>query len=229
MSLPSAPKIKSKVDDPALVERRRSQLTQAAIAAFSEKGFHPTTIRDIAERADVSIGLIYQYVEFKEDLLFLALVEVLESYRRQIPAALEGVEGPLPRFRAAVLAYCRVNDTSRDATVLAYRETKSLDRARRNIIKRMECDTNELIAACVRDCIAGGLFVEIDIELFTHQLILVSHGWALKAWRLQEKMSVEQYVDRSLDLMLKAIVTSRGERQLRQIDAAPAKAPVRRS
>lgn len=229
MSLAPPRKIKTKVDDPALVERRRSQLTQAAIAAFSEKGFHPTTIRDIAERADVSIGLIYQYVEFKEDLLFLALVEVLESYQRQIPAALEGVEGPLQRFRAAVLAYCRVNDTNRDATVLAYRETKSLDKARRNIIKQMECDSNELVAACVRDCIAAGLFADIDADLFTHQLILVSHGWALKAWRLTDRMSVEDYVDRSLALMLKAIVTPRGERQLRQMETAPARLAARRS
>ena len=109
--MPTAGKsaIKTTVEDSALVERRRAQLTQAAIACFSERGYHPATIRDVAERADVSIGLIYQYVGDKEDLLFMALREVLDSYKRQIPLALQGVDDPLQRFWVAVQAYARVN------------------------------------------------------------------------------------------------------------------------
>jgi hypothetical protein len=42
-----------------------------------------------------------------------------------------------------------------DATVLAYRETKSLRRARRNVIKQKEADTNALLARYVEDCIAA--------------------------------------------------------------------------
>ena len=96
------PRTKAKVEDDALIERRRQQLTLAAIACFGERGYHSTTIRDVAERAEVSVGLIYQYVDDKEDLLFLALQEVLELYRRQIPVALSGLSDPLERFRAAV-------------------------------------------------------------------------------------------------------------------------------
>ena len=55
---------------------------------------------------------------------------MLDSYHRAIPAALEGVEEPLARFCTAVRAYCTVNDEKGDATVLAYRETKSLRKPR---------------------------------------------------------------------------------------------------
>jgi AcrR family transcriptional regulator len=214
--------VKSKVDDPALVERRRSQLTAAAIAAFAEKGYHPTTIRDVAERAGVSIGLIYQYVQDKEDLLFLALVAVLESYRQEIPRALEGIADPLERFCAAVRAYCQVNGASVEATVLAYRETKSLRKERRNLIKQMEVETNELIEACIRDCIEAGLFVEdLDVELFTYEIVMFSHAWALKAWRFHGRLTVDEYVDRGMRLMLSAVLTSRGERRLRQSACLP--------
>lgn len=204
-----------KADDGALVERRRAQLTSAAVACFSERGYYATAIRDVAERAEVSIGLIYHYVTDKEDLLFLALQEVLDSYQRQIPAALEGITDPLERFCAAVRSYCRVNGESVEATVLAYRETKSLRKSRRNVIKQKELDTNEIIAACIRDCIGAGLFDDdIDVELFTYQIVMFSHAWALKAWRFKDRMSVDQYVDRGLALMLRSVLTSRGKRQL---------------
>ena len=207
-------RIPTRVDDPALVDRRRAQLTAAAIACFSEHGYHASTIRDIAERAEVSVGLIYQYVKDKEDLLFLALQEVLDSYQRQIPQALAGVSEPLARFCAAVGGYCLVNDRAAAATVLAYRETKSLRKERRDIIKQMEIETNQIIAACIRDCIAAGLFAEVDIELFTYQIVMFCHAWALKAWRFASAMSVEAYVERGLRLMLGGVLTAEGARRM---------------
>ena len=211
--------IKTTVEDSALVERRRAQLTRAAIACFSERGYHPATIRDVAERADVSIGLIYQYVGDKEDLLFMALQEVLDSYMRQIPLALEGIADPLQRFCAAVRAYARVNGSSVDATVLAYRETKSLHKDRRNAIMQMERDTNELIAACVRDCIGAGLFEAIDVDMFVYQIVMFCHAWALKAWHFAKTMDVDTYVERGLRLMLRGVLTRNGTKRMARLAA----------
>jgi len=204
--------VKSKVAVPELIEKRRAQIIKAAIDQFGKRGYHVTTIRDIAKRANVSIGLIYQYVSDKEDVLLLALAEVLDSYQRAIPAALEGVEEPLARFCAAVRAYCTVNDEKGDATVLAYRETKSLRKPRRDLIIQKELETNQLIAACIEDCIKAGLFGKIDVELFTYQIVMFSHSWALKAWRFRKLMSLDQYIRRGLKLMLGPVLTGEGER-----------------
>ncbi len=223
-------RIKTTVEDPALVERRRAQLTQAAIACFSERGYHPTTIRDVAERADVSIGLIYQYVGDKEDLLFMALQAVLDAYMRQIPKALAGFTEPLQRFCAAVRAYCRVNGASVDATVLAYRETKSLRKPRRIAIMQKELDTNGLIAACVHDCIEAGLFDAVDVDMFVYQIVMFCHAWALKAWHFAKAMDVDTYVERGLNLMLRGVLTEAGKRQMQVLDvggAAPGASAAR--
>ncbi|MBV7484866.1 TetR/AcrR family transcriptional regulator [Bordetella sp. BOR01] len=215
MDLPTNPQgtVKSKVDAPELVAKRRSQFINAAIDLFGQHGYHVTTIREIAQAAKVSIGLIYQYVEDKEDILFLALLTVLDTYAQEIPKALEGLEDPLERFRAAVHAYCHVNDSNANATVLAYRETKSLRKERRVAIQQKELDSNALIAACIQDCIDAGIFEKtIDIELMTYQLVMFSHAWALKSWRFRGMMSVDTYVDRGLDLMLGPVLTVRGRR-----------------
>lgn len=206
--------VKSKVEVPELIEKRRGQIIKAAIELFGKHGYHVTTIRDIAKRANVSIGLIYQYVSDKEDVLFLSIIEVLDSYARSIPAATEGLEHPLDRFCAAVRAYCAVNGERVGATVLTYRETKSLRRDRRNLIKQKELETNRLIAACIEDCIAAGLFEPVDVELFTYQIVMFSHAWALKSWRFRELMSLDQYVARGLDLMLNPVLTARGKRAI---------------
>ncbi|MCC6473095.1 MAG: TetR family transcriptional regulator [Burkholderiales bacterium] len=214
-------RIKSKVDDAVLVARRRSQVIGASIQLFGKRGYYATTVREIAERAGVSTGLVYQYFGDKEDILFLALQTVLDAYKERIPRATEGIEGPLMRFRAAVHAYARVIDANIDATVLAYRETKSVGRARRDIIKQKESETNALIEAHVRDCIKAGLFEKVDPELITYQIVMIAHAWALKAWHWAGRLTVEQYVDRNLALLLHPLLTERGRREnLRLVSAS---------
>jgi AcrR family transcriptional regulator len=209
----AAAHVRSKVEVPELVEQRRAQIVAAAIELFGRQGYHVTTIREVAQKAQVSVGLIYQYVEDKEDVLFLALVEVLDSYMRELPAALAALSDPLERFCAAVRAYCAVIDRRIDATVLAYVETKSLRRERRDLIKLKEVQTNALIAQCIDHCIRTGTFEPIDVELLTHQIVMFCHAWALKAWRFRSRMSLDDYVERGLALMMNPVLTRDGQRR----------------
>jgi len=59
------------VKDPDLVDRRRRQITDAAVRRFIEKGFNKTTTRQIARAAKISIGSLYEYFTCKEDILYL--------------------------------------------------------------------------------------------------------------------------------------------------------------
>ncbi|MCU0493238.1 MAG: TetR/AcrR family transcriptional regulator [Chloroflexaceae bacterium] len=53
---------------------RTQQLLEAAATCFARRGFHPTTMDEIAREAGVSAGLIYRHFASKEDLI-AALVE----------------------------------------------------------------------------------------------------------------------------------------------------------
>jgi len=209
-----AEQIKSLVEDPKLVEQRRKQITKAAIAAFIRHGYHPCTIRNIAKQAQVSVGLIYQYVGDKEDLLFLALVEILRAYKEGIPSAVAGVDEPLQRFCTVVRAYCTIHSGSPDATTLAYRETASLSKERRDAIKQLEVETNQLIIDPIRACIAAGIFERhINEDVLCYQIVMFSHTWALKAWNLQPRMTLETYLEDGLRLMLGGVMTAKGAEQ----------------
>ncbi|MQA99208.1 MAG: TetR family transcriptional regulator [Actinobacteria bacterium] len=53
---------------------RREDILQASLHLFAERGFHGTSMRDIAREADITEGLIYHYFESKRDL-FGAIIE----------------------------------------------------------------------------------------------------------------------------------------------------------
>lgn len=206
----SAGSVESLVADPKLVGERREQIVKAATKLFSEQGYYVTTIQDIAREAGISVGLIYQYFKDKDDVLFLTLKLVLETYENVIPAALEGAEHPLERLCLAIGAYCRVVDRLRDATVLTYRSTKSLRADRRTFIKEGETRTNRLLEGCLRACISAGHVRPINDSLLVYQYVLFAHAWALKQWSLRGLYSLEDYIEEGIKLLVEPYLTDKG-------------------
>jgi len=202
--------VASVVTDPRLVEERREQIVTAATTLFSEQGYYGTTIQDIARAAGISVGLIYQYFRDKDDILFLTLKLVLETYEKVIPAALERAEHPLERLCVALAAYCRVVDRLRDATVLTYRSTKSLRADRRTFIKEGETRTNRLLDSCLRACITAGYVRPVNDSLLVYQYVLFSHAWALKQWAFRDRYSLDDYVGEGIKLLVEPFLTEKG-------------------
>jgi AcrR family transcriptional regulator len=56
-------------------DERRSQILQAAMSCFAEKGYHLTTMDDIVAASGLSKGSIYWYYKSKKDIL-MAILEV---------------------------------------------------------------------------------------------------------------------------------------------------------
>ena len=54
-------------------EERRLQILDTALSVFAEKGFAQTTIKDLADAAGISAGLMYHYFPGKERLLEVAV------------------------------------------------------------------------------------------------------------------------------------------------------------
>src|SRR5256885_4834561 len=51
-------------------QRTRETIARAGHQLFAERGYHATTLPDIAEAADVSTRTIFAYFASKEDILF---------------------------------------------------------------------------------------------------------------------------------------------------------------
>lgn len=65
----------------------RGDIVAAAREAFALRGYDATTIRDIAESAQVRMGTLYRRVDSKEDIL----AEILTQYSNRIHSALKNV------------------------------------------------------------------------------------------------------------------------------------------
>jgi TetR/AcrR family transcriptional regulator, cholesterol catabolism regulator len=203
---------KRRVVDPKLVAKRLPQIINAAIQQFGQNGFHSTTIQDIAKTAGISIGMIYQYVGDKEELLYLSVFEVVEQIVKEIQSSLTDVNDPLDRYVACVEALTRVIDERRAEAVLGYRESHSMSRQHLEYIKKREREIGQILIDCIEECIEAGVFRKINAEMLMYQSIVFAHNWALNAWRFKHVMTVEKYLKEGIELLIgPVLVDSEGQ------------------
>jgi AcrR family transcriptional regulator len=111
-------------------ERRRELILTAAKRVLARKGYHATTMADVAKAARISYGSVYWYFDSKE-ALFHALMDSEElALRRHIDEALDGLgagRGSQEAFRASVRATFEFFEADRDVVKLAFRDALVLD------------------------------------------------------------------------------------------------------
>jgi AcrR family transcriptional regulator len=93
----------------------RDKIVYAAIECFIRKGFHQTSVRDIAQTAGVSQGNLYNHFKGKAELI----TEIARIERDSVDSVLSAADGlpPLDGLRAIGLAYIRNAATPADAAL----------------------------------------------------------------------------------------------------------------
>ncbi|MFV1959850.1 MAG: helix-turn-helix domain-containing protein [Planctomycetota bacterium] len=100
---------------------RLDRILDAGARALSRRGYHGTTMRDVAREAHVGLATLYHYVGGKEDLLYLAQQRILDPALASAQAAL-AARGARERLKALVTDHIRrVQPRPAEAAVLADR------------------------------------------------------------------------------------------------------------
>jgi TetR/AcrR family transcriptional regulator, cholesterol catabolism regulator len=109
---------------------RKSELTRQAARLFAEKGYHGTSIGDLAEAMGVQKGSLYAHIESKADLLW----EVARDGAAAFHGALDRVPDELKateKIRLALRAHLRVVAEQLDVATVFIREWRYLEGERR--------------------------------------------------------------------------------------------------
>ncbi len=84
---------------------RKEAILQAAIEVFSNDSFRNSSISEIAQRASVAEGTIYQYFKNKEDLFFSIPIQKTIEFTEQLDLHLQGISGAFNKIRKFIWYY----------------------------------------------------------------------------------------------------------------------------
>ena len=178
---------------------RRSEVTRAAARLFAQKGYHGTSIGDIAEALGVQKASLYHHIESKQDLLAETMAEGAEAFH----AALDAVPERVPateRIRLALRAHLRVVAEQLDVATVFVREWRYLGGERRDLFLAERRRYEERIRDLFRDGVERSE-LRTDLDVSTAARVFLSVGnWAY-TW-LSPGRDTDELADRFFALLV---------------------------
>src|SRR4030067_544194 len=93
---------------------RRREILSAAEKVFAAKGFFPTTMNEIAHKAEFGTGTLYKYFKSKEDLYFTLIDEKIEEINRLVKAELSQKSSAMERIEKVLRFQFEFVERNRD-------------------------------------------------------------------------------------------------------------------
>lgn len=153
--------------------RRRRQLLDSALDVFAQKGFHATSMDDVAEAAGVSKPVLYQHFRSKRDLYLDLLDDVGRNLMSLITEATSGAGTPRAQVENGFAAYFRFVSERENAFRLLFGSGARRDAEFAEAVRKVEGAIAETIAALIA--------ADIDPEhsrLLAHGIVGLAEGTA---------------------------------------------------
>ena len=162
---------------------RRSELTRQAARLFAERGYHGTSIGDVADALGVQKGSVYTYITSKQDLLYETMREGATAFHAGLDAIPEDAP-PADKIRLALRSHLRVVAEQLDVATVFVREWRYLEGERRGEIVAERRRYEERFRALFREGRElGELRTDLD-DAAAALLVLSAMNWAYTWLRL---------------------------------------------
>jgi AcrR family transcriptional regulator len=156
---------------------RKAELTREAARLFAERGFHGTSMGDLAEALGVQKGSLYSLTGSKQELLFETMREGARAFHSALDAVPEDVS-TVERIRLALRGHLAVVAEQLEVATVFTREWRYLDEAYRAEILDERRRYEERFRALFREGVeAGELRSDLDAGAAA-LLALSAANWA---------------------------------------------------
>jgi TetR/AcrR family transcriptional regulator, cholesterol catabolism regulator len=181
---------------------RRAELTRQAARLFAERGYHGTSIGDLAEALGVQKGSLYAHIRSKQDLLYDTMREGATAFHAALDAIPEELPAP-EKIRLALRGHLRVVSQQLDVATVFVREWRYLEGERRDEILAERRRYEERFRGLFREGRElGGLRTDLD-DAAAALLALSALNWAY-TW-LTPGRDTDELADRFHALLLDGV------------------------
>jgi AcrR family transcriptional regulator len=185
---------------------QREEILAAAAQIFREKGYHATSMQEIAEAVHLQKGSLYHHIRSKEEILASLLDHALDLLIQSMQEVMASPLSIEEKLRAAMRMYAdniAVHSDLAAVLLLEYRNLSPRLRARHMGRRdRFEALWRELI----RQGMQQGVFRASDEKLVALAILGVQN-WMLTWYRAEGPLSAAELSSRFADLFLNGLLT----------------------
>ena len=182
-------------------------ILEAAALIFSEKGYHATSMQDIADAVNLQKASLYYHFESKQEILGDILDNALDLINNQLELVLSQSLTPDKKLRQAMVTYFRTIAEHQSLSAVLLLELKSLDPE----LKANQASRRQKFESLWRELIIEGkqqgIFNDVDPSL-TGKAILGVMNWTVTWYKSSGPRSASEIANLFADLLLNGLLVA---------------------
>jgi AcrR family transcriptional regulator len=190
---------------------KRATLVREAAVLFRRRGYHGTSMSDIAEAMRLNKGTLYHYFPSKSDILYAIYLEATTRLDQEV-AEVPGGLGPQEELVGNVRAILRTTSALPDFIAVYFQEhawlESSVSAEQATAIREREARFTEQVQGIVERGMREGVFRRVNSRLLVVQLLAMISS--LHRWHLTEDLaSAELMADTIIGYLYDGILSHR--------------------
>ncbi|MFH1625412.1 MAG: TetR/AcrR family transcriptional regulator [Pseudomonadota bacterium] len=174
---------------------------EAAKKLFYEKGFHATSLKDLAKEIGTTTGIIYYYFKSKEELLVRIYGDTLDETIDDLSKIAHSHMTTTEKMTEIIKYHGRFAMENQTWSKIFFEEESALPRDFQRLISTKKRQYNEIIEDLYSEGVREGVFNRTpDLKIFVNA-ILGMCNWAYKWYRLNEESDPEKISQQFADIL----------------------------
>jgi AcrR family transcriptional regulator len=184
---------------------RKDQIYEVAERLFSERGYHATTMREIARALEIEGGSLYSHISGKQELLYGIVLRGSEQFLRAAREVI-ALGGPArAQLRELMRRHLAIMAESTARAIVHFHEWHHLDAEHQASIRARRDEYEAYIRRIIREGVAAGEFAPYDERLIgLHVLSLLN--WTYQWYTPGGTWNADDLADRFFDLLMRGLL-----------------------
>ena len=181
---------------------RWEEILEAALALFSARGYHATSMQDLADAVGLQKGSLYHYIRSKDELLYPLIDRALRGYLEDLEPVLQ--QGGTVRERLGRMIAAHVERVARygDMMSVFISEARHLRDEEREQVRSLSARYRDTLVGLIEEGVATGEFAPCDARVVALALIGACNWlpqWYRPDGRLTPREIAEEFIRLFLD------------------------------
>lgn len=190
---------------PRRQSERGEEVYAAALRLFTEKGYHATSMQDIAQAVGLYKGSLYHYIGGKEDLLLRVFERAMGSLLAEVEVIVANTSlGASQQLRLLLAAHVAAVAENREALTVYLHEFRALAGETLDLVRTQRQRYRDLVESVVERGVRLGEFAAPDVEVATLG-VLGMCNWVAQWYRPGGRLGPRQIAERFGDMVLNGL------------------------
>ncbi|MFC5627662.1 TetR/AcrR family transcriptional regulator [Aliibacillus thermotolerans] len=184
--------------------KKKEEILKSAISVIGEKGYHATTMEDIAAKLLMTKGSVYYYFKDKQDLLYQSYKMLLERSLKNITEIREEDIDPEAKLLKIMSSHIDYIVTERSGFEVGMKPEHFFEGSQLEIIMDLRSRYAKSLDEVIIEGINEGYFHNVDVKI-ARNIILGAMNWVIQWYKTEGEKSKEELSEAIAHYLMKVL------------------------